>query len=82
MKTAPCSCENGGKNICLKRKLCDLEYADDVVLLNADPDKLKAFSRLRFVDQRSSLRSSIEVGISIWLKSRAADGRHASNSSV
>lgn len=36
-----CPCENSGTNICSDRKPCDLEYADNVVLLSEDLMKLQ-----------------------------------------
>lgn len=36
-------CKNGDIYICPDKKLYDLEYADDVMLLSEDPKKLQAF---------------------------------------
>lgn len=37
------SCENSDMGICPYRVLSNLEYANDVMLINTDPSKLQAF---------------------------------------
>lgn len=43
MKIALTSCANSGVDFRSTSRVCELEYAHDVVLLSADPSKLHVF---------------------------------------
>ncbi|VDP92533.1 unnamed protein product [Echinostoma caproni] len=43
METALSSCEDSGIDLLPGGRLSDLDYADDIVLLSEDPDKLQTF---------------------------------------
>lgn len=46
MEIALSPCENNDIGICSRRRLSDLECADDVVLLNKDPNKVRVLIQL------------------------------------